>query len=251
MSVSDFLRAEPAEVVEKPEDERRHSLRRAYSLARGVVGALGIALPVGLIFGEPWLDGSVDGRGSLSAYYHSGLRDYFVGTLVVVSVLLFLYKFFEHSLDNLLSWIAGAGALGVAFFPTHVPEGLGVLTPLQDRFGEGTVAGIHYACATIFFACMAWMSWLFGRRELQRDNRPKLPGPLPPSKKRNVWVHWVCASLVSLAVLLIVGTRWVDVFGSQDIIVGESVALIAFGISWTYKGFELDLMVPSVVRDTH
>ncbi len=203
-----------------------------------------------LWFGEPWIDGSFDGRGSLSAYYHSGVRDYLVATLVVVGVLLLLYKFFQHSLDNLLTLVAGAAAIGVALFPTHVPDGIGHFqTPLQDKWGEDFVAGLHYTCAVVFFGCMAVMSWLFGRSEVNRTERPKLLGLPAHSGSRARAVHWACAIVVSLAILLLVTTHWVDVFGDQDIVVAESAALIAFGISWSYKGFELDLLIPSLDPD--
>lgn len=36
-------------------------------------------------------------RGSLSAYYHSGIRDLFVGSLCVTAVFLITYKMFEHT----------------------------------------------------------------------------------------------------------------------------------------------------------
>jgi len=232
------------------EDARRASPRRSYSLARGVVGGLGILLPIVLWAGEPLIDGSWDGRGSISAYYHSGVRDYFVGTLAVVAVLLLIYKFFQHSLDNVLTWAAGGAALAVAIFPTHVPDGVGHFpTPLQESWGEDFVAGLHYTAAATFFLCMAAMSWLFGRSETQRADRPKLPLLPEHDWKRTRAVHWICAAIVSLMVLLLIATSQVDVFGDQDIWIAESVALIAFGVSWIYKGFELDLLIPSLDPD--
>ena len=229
--------------------ERAASPRRKYSVARGVVGALGIALPFGLAFGEAFLDGSFDRRGSLSAYYHSGIRDYFVATLVIVGVLLIIYKFFQYNLDNTVTVTAGVAAIFVALFPTHVPDGLGLSpTPLQDKLGEGVVAGVHYTAAVVFFLCMAVMSVLFGRSERARAIRPRL-GWLAPSLWRRKWLHWICAAFVIAAVVLLVATRWIDVFGDRDIVVAESTALVAFGLSWAYKGFELDLLMPSLDRD--
>ena len=251
MVVSEFLKPdEPAPAQRTPEEQRRNSRRRTDSLARAVVGALGIALPFVLWLGEPWIDGSFDGRGSLSAYYHSGVRDYFVATLAVVGALLLIYKFFQHSLDNLLTLVAGATAIGVAIFPTHVPDGIGQLpTPLQEHWDEDLVAALHYGCATVFFGCMAFMSFLFGISEAQRTARGNIALLPAHSSGRASWVHWVCAAVVALAILLLIVTRWVDVFGDQDIVIAESVALIAFGLSWSYKGLELDLLVPSLDPD--
>src|SRR5438132_210540 len=65
---------------------------RSYLLIRTVVGVLGIALPLVLIVGESFfLKGSAEVRGSLSAYYHSPMRDFFVGSLCVIGVLLITY----------------------------------------------------------------------------------------------------------------------------------------------------------------
>jgi len=93
--------------------------------------------------------------------------------------------------------------------------------------------------------CMGLMSFLFSRSELSRTGRPKL-GWLPAhSSRRTSAIHWICALVVLVASLLLVVTSGIDVFGKQDVIIAESAALIAFGVSWFYKGFELDLLIPS------
>ena len=57
---------------------------------RTIVGILGILLPVGLVVGEWKLLNATEweARGSLSEYYHSGVRDAFVGVLVIVGLVL-------------------------------------------------------------------------------------------------------------------------------------------------------------------
>ena len=237
-----------AVTVRPPLGEREHSIFRSYLAMRAAIGALGILLPVVLLLGDRWiLKGSASARGSLSAYYHSGMRDYFVATLVVVGFLLILYKIFERSQDNTLSTVAGVAAILVAFFPTEL-SGDGVLTPLQDRIGEETCEIIHYAAASVLFAVLARLSWLFGEREGKRGERPKLVrGPHPSATGRRVF-HQASALIVTVAVLFILLTRWVDLFGDWDLLIGESVAIIAFGLSLAYKGAELDMLVPSMAR---
>ncbi|MBI5947205.1 MAG: hypothetical protein HY875_03605 [Chloroflexi bacterium] len=225
-------------------DKRPQSIIRSYLLVRSAIGILGILLPLVLLLGDWWLlSGSASARGSLSAYYHSGMRDYFVGTLVIVGFALVIYKFYQLSLDNLITFVGGFAALVVAFFPTGLPSTGGTLTPLQDRLGEGAVEFVHYAGAGTLFAVLVLLSWRFGKVEAERkDPRPRLRrGPHPDARQRG-WFHWGCAAVVTAAILFIVITRFASVFGSQDMLLGESVALIAFGLSWAYKGLEWDTL---------
>src|SRR6266496_784753 len=65
---------------------------RSYLLIRTVVGVIGILLPLAFILGEAvFLGGGVQVRGSISAFYHTSMRDIFVGALCVVGLLLITY----------------------------------------------------------------------------------------------------------------------------------------------------------------
>jgi len=65
------------------EDGDKAALLRLSNLwTRAIIGIIGIALPIVLIFGEAvFLRGGVHVRGSLSAYYHTSMRDIFVASL--------------------------------------------------------------------------------------------------------------------------------------------------------------------------
>src|SRR4051794_24247500 len=119
---------------------------RSYLLERAIIGFIGVSLPVVIIAGDNLL--RTDGpavRYSLSAYYYSGMRDFFVGSLFAVGLFLITYKVFERSLNNVLTVIGGVAALAVALFPTdRAPGETAGLTPLQSRLGESTVSHIHY-----------------------------------------------------------------------------------------------------------
>src|SRR4051794_4907403 len=87
----------PASALSEADLERLYSRAylylRAYLMLRLAIGALGVLLPVVLLAGDGlFLKGSVWPRESLSAYYHSGMRDEFVGTLVATGVFLITYK---------------------------------------------------------------------------------------------------------------------------------------------------------------
>jgi hypothetical protein len=79
------------------------------------VGIIGLALPIALLVGKPLVDGG-DMLGSISAYYYTEMRNYFVGTLCALAVFLFSYRYAPR--DNFLSTLASLFALGVVFFPT-------------------------------------------------------------------------------------------------------------------------------------
>jgi hypothetical protein len=69
---------------------------RSYVTVRFAIGVLGLALPFLLVLVEPILfDGQPFPRGSLSAYYYSGMRELFVGVLWAIGVFLVLYKLTE------------------------------------------------------------------------------------------------------------------------------------------------------------
>jgi hypothetical protein len=91
---------------------------KSFLLLRMLVGVVGIALPFMLVFGQRLLFG--DGRlgTSLSGYYHTGVRDLFVGSLCAIGVFLLTYMAFHYVWDNVLSVVGGLAALGVALFPT-------------------------------------------------------------------------------------------------------------------------------------
>src|SRR5262245_37520720 len=65
---------------------------RSYLWIRAILGFLGIALPLIFIIGEAYfLRAGVHVRGSISAYYHTPMRDFFVGGLCVIGFLLATY----------------------------------------------------------------------------------------------------------------------------------------------------------------
>lgn len=222
-----------------PQDTGARMYVRSYLLMRLVIGVVGVALPVALLLGDWWfVEGKPTTRGSLSAYYHSGMRDVFVGSLCVIGLFLLTYMVFHYNWDNVLSVAAGLGAVGVAMFPTAGGE---VLTPLQRELGESVVGGIHDACAALFILSLGAISWRFGTRERARPQRSA-------DQRQRWWLfHRVCAGTVFAAVLFIVVTQGTGVWDDYSILIGETVAALAFGLSWFVKGAELDVLLG---RDT-
>src|SRR5690606_17836487 len=86
---------------------------RSYLLIRTLVGLLGILLPVLFIVGEAaYFRGGVHVRGSLSAYYHTSMRDIFVAGLCVIGFLLATYLSGQvRTWDFWLSLVAGVAVV--------------------------------------------------------------------------------------------------------------------------------------------
>jgi hypothetical protein len=98
-------------------------LRLSNLWTRAIIGMIGIVLPVFLIAGEAFfLRGGVHVRGSLSAYYHTSMRDIFVAGLCVTGFFLATYMAGTKTRDFWLSLVAGLAVIGVVFFPTMRPH---------------------------------------------------------------------------------------------------------------------------------
>lgn len=216
---------------------------RSYLLVRTAVGVVGMALPT-LLFLSDWffLKGSPAVRDSLSAYYHTGAGDLFVGGLCVVGCLLITYMATQkRSWDYVLSTVAGLAVLGVALLPTWLPDhGQRVLcgdgtgeplacTPLQRSLGEQLVATVHFASAGVFILSLAALCFIFAAR----DGRH---GKLADER-----LHRGCGVAILGAVLLfLVGeAAGIELLGLTPLYVAEVASVYAFGLSWFVKGRDL------------
>jgi hypothetical protein len=231
MGARDFFWPETA-FAPRPTQAQRYI--RSYRRLRRVIGILGLGIPVLLVFGEPIVfDGQPFPRGSLSAYYYSGAREVFVGALAAIGVFLVSYKVAERTRENRLSTYAGLAVITVALFPTGRP-GSGVdLTPLQQRFGEEVIQGIHFVAAAIFIAALGVISYYFAQPP---------PESAPVTQSRWARVHVASTVLIAAALIL---AAVAGLTGSPDkgLLIAEWVAVWAFGASWLVKGLELDLLL--------
>ena len=208
---------------------RERSLIISYLAMRRLIGILGISLPFivvlgGLTEGEPALQASISG------YYYTHMRDLLVGILSGVALFLLSYRGYEP-IDDIVANLSGLFALGLVFFPTAVtsaaPVKVGVFL-IADNLSEK----VHLAFGSLFFIALSFNSlFLFTRRH---------PGVMGRGKRRRNMVYRACG-IVMMASIVSIGLYTAFLKGSaagpiNPVLVLESVALLAFGISWLVKG---------------
>ncbi|MEV4311234.1 hypothetical protein [Actinocrispum sp. NPDC049592] len=86
----------------------------SYLFLRRFIGFIGTLLPFAVIIGVAVMSGEL--LTSVSASYHTGMRDVFVGSMCAIGVFLIFYRGLNWR-DDLLGWIAGLAAIGVALVP--------------------------------------------------------------------------------------------------------------------------------------
>jgi hypothetical protein len=203
----------------------------SYLTLRKAVGILGILFPIVIVGGSFILGGCNEILGNLSTYYHTPMRNFFVGILCAIALFLFAYKGYSR-IDSIAGNVACVFALLVAFFPTSVTEPLASCIPAP--YVNQISSSIHFLSAGGFFMVMAFFSiFLFTRKE-PKTTRMKL--------KRNK-VYRLCGYIILGSILLMAVFYGLDKY---DMLPGlekfdpvlwlETLALWAFGVSWLVKG---------------
>jgi hypothetical protein len=228
-----FLRPPPAIGERPPAESGAGRYVRSFMFERVVIGLLGLTLPFILVFTDRYLfNGSPFPRDSESAYYYSGMREWFTITVGTSGFFFIAYKITESNLENSLSLVGGLCALVIAIFPTLPPTSDYPLTPLQQLLGKDPVADAHYTAAFGFIVAIGGISILFGLREHAR------------SRHGTFWrdFHFACAGVIGVALIWSIATT---VIGKPHwaILAGETACALAFGASWFAKGFELDYLL--------
>ena len=120
----------------------------SYQGVRRAIGATGLLLPVLLGPVGYWVFG-IPPQENMSSYYHTALRDEFVGAMCAIGIFLFCYRGY----DWIENWTANFGclsALGVALCPLDAGS-----DPLHQR---SVLGYLHTASGGIFFLTLAFYS---------------------------------------------------------------------------------------------
>jgi hypothetical protein len=190
------------------------SLVISYLTLRRTIGILGVALPAILAIG--YLIAGGDGiRPSISSYYHTPMRDIYVGVLCGVALFLFSYRGYDLQ-DSITGDLAGLFALGVVFLPA-----------------SGSLIGtVHEIFAALFFLSLAYFSVFLFTRGKGRPTK---------AKRRRNRLYRICGFVMVgctvLATVYTVSTKLQLLYSWLNPLFWlESAVLWAFGISWLTKG---------------
>ena len=195
----------------------------SYLSLRKAVGIIGFTLPFVLAFGKLLLQGPGIQR-SISLYYYTVMGDVFVGSLCAIGVFLMSYKGYDRK-DEIAGYLVCVFSLGVAFFPTTPDMG----ATARDKL----IGGLHLSFAALLFLTLAYFSLaLFTktapgknptRRKLQRNTLYRICG----------YTILACIFLIAVVALPPVKTL---VESLTPVFWLESLAIVAFGVSWLTKG---------------
>ena len=205
----------------------------SYLNLRRAIGILGMALPFILVLGSVFTSGCQDIQSSISYYYHTGMRNAFVGILCIVALFLFSYRG-PQFIDNLMGDLACIFALGVAFLPTgaEFPTPDCTISPLVNNPLAGK---LHLVSASLFFLILSYFSIFLFRKT---DN----PETATRQKLKRNKIYLVCGIIMlsCLALIAVYMLFFYDHFPAlhsyKPVFWLETIALLAFGFSWLIKG---------------
>ncbi|HQW92895.1 MAG TPA: hypothetical protein PKY28_07330 [Ferruginibacter sp.] len=207
------MNTEKKELIKTP--AKNDQIISYYGL-RILIGASGVLLPLLLIIGNLIANSSLTIEFSVSDYYDNGTAgDILVGILFVLGFFLMSYKGYDR-IDSRAANLGCVFALGVALCPT---------TSTND-----VVHILHFVFAVLLFSVFIFFSlYLFrktgpGRRTKQKDNRNR--------------VYLICGIVMIVCIVgIAIGMIWLTELSAAWHLVFwfESIALIAFGISWITK----------------
>lgn len=185
-------------------------------------------------------------QGSISAYYHTTMRDLFVGILFSIGIFLLTYnpRFYNKSYgrtDQYLGILAGMSAIAAALFPTSRSNWQEIFPPAP--YDEGLFGIIHLSSAGVLFGSMIYFSYF-----LFTETTPGKKIRRGSIKERRNKVYRAMAVVMAVCVVLI-GIYFAAGFGGSGtelftkyppVFFLEWAAIWAFGVSWSVKGEALE-----------
>ncbi len=205
--------------------EIQNELVLPYKELRVTVGLLGMLMPLILYLGGRVIFGKVL-QESISAYYHTGMRDVMVGILFSLGVFLFTYKGYGRA-DDIAGDLACFFAIGTALFPTLRSGETGEVYKL--------ISIVHHIFAASFLLTLTYFCLaLFTKSKHKPDDMSNM-------KKLRNKIYRICGGVMLLSILLI--AVYFATFGAEGRFLGitnpifwfETLAIFAFGFSWFVK----------------
>ena len=199
----------------------------SYIGVRRAIGVSGMLLPV-LLGPVGWLVFGIEIQENMSSYYHTPMRDIFVGTLCAIGVFLFCYQGHDW-IENWTANLACVFAIGIALLP---------LDENSDPLNQSSLVGyLHSFCGGVFFLILSFYS-LF---HFPSSKAKKLEQE--PHEKQRDFVYRVTGVVILASVLtmgsflLFFSPEWKKLGNQYNIIFWlEWIAVWAFAVAWLTKG---------------
>lgn len=196
-----------------------------YGLRWGLA-VMAFTLPVVLVVGELWMHG-LPLPTSISGYYHTGMRNWFVATLVALGLFLLLYQGFSVP-ESLFLNVAGLAVILVAFLPTSRDRG--------STDGDAhvfTSPQLHGAFALLAFAVMAVVVLRYG---------PKTLAHMPPEHRETIPTFRLAYRVIGVLMVVLPLASWALSPRRDWWLFGvEVAALWVFVAYWVTKTIEFRL----------
>jgi len=154
--------------------------------------------------------------GSISASYYTNARDVFVAATCVVGALFLAYN--GHTAwQSRLSKVGGVASFLTALFPTSCSD-----------CAPNSTSLLHYGAAAVVFGILTYFCLVAFRHKTKARTDQYL--------RRRDWTYLICGAVMALCMLTMLGIG-LGIFGSlaqawRMTYFAETIALIAFGISW-------------------
>jgi hypothetical protein len=196
-----------------------------YGLRWGLA-AMAFTLPVVLVVGQLWMHG-LPLPTSISGYYHTGMRNWFVATLVALGLFLLLYQGFSLP-ESLFLNLAGLAVILVAFLPTGRDRG--------STDGDAhvfTIPQLHGAFALLAFGFMAVVVLRYGPRTLEH---------MPPQHQKEIPKFRRAYRIIGVLMVVLPLASWALSLRQDWWLFGvEVAALWVFVAYWVAKTIEFRL----------
>lgn len=174
------------------------------------------------LYGNLWW--GLPPQDSLSAYYHAGfgvMRDWFVGMLFALGILLIVYRGFSDREDKLLN-LAGGMAGGIAIFPMAWENYPGWMV---GRFS------VHGVCAFGLFFSVGMVCWFCANDTL--ENSRQEPGVVAGFRRS----YFVLGSLMFALPVLVFILAQLQL--GATILMAEGTGMWIFSAFWSLKTYEM------------
>ncbi len=205
---------------------KANALVVSYRGIRRAVGFSGLLLPI--VLGPiGWILG-IEIQDNMSSYYHTPLRDVFVGTLCGMGVFLFVYRGHDW-IEDWTANIAGAAALAVAFFP---------LDENSDPLVQKSIAGyMHTLSGGVFFLTLAFYSLVHFPKSKSQISESE---PHPWERNffyRTSGIVIVLAMIAMGSYMFLVPRAWKTLLNDYNFLFWmEWLAVWSFAAAWLTKG---------------